>query len=246
LRDVDYLWPSADGTNGQILSTNANGVLSWATDGGGNGTPDLIYSLVGGTKYFTASSTATDNLAWRFGNGFVSAASSTINSSLNVQTINASSTATSTFGGVLAIDAQNTPILNTTLLQLSSDTNFASSPLSIDWFNENESEIMFRMSVEPGSGYDAPLFRILSGDGAGVLTSDFVIDSLGNVGLGLVAPAEQLDIVGAMHLTPQASPPGTANSGDIYVDSTASPDELCFYDGAAWQGISSGTDGNCA
>lgn len=51
---------------------------------------------------------------------------------------------------------------------------------------------------------------------------------------------------GSMKLVPVASPPGTPTSGDIYVDSTADPDELCFYDGAAWQGISSGTDANCA
>ena len=48
-----------------------------------------------------------------------------------------------------------------------------------------------------------------------------------------------------MKLTPQASAPGSPASGHIYVDSTATPDELCFYDGAGWQGISSGTDGNC-
>ena len=68
----------------------------------------------------------------------------------------------------------------------------------------------------------------------------------GNVGIGTTSPGERLDINGAMHLMPQASPPATANSGDLYVDSTPSPDELCFYDGASWQGISSGTDANCA
>ena len=68
----------------------------------------------------------------------------------------------------------------------------------------------------------------------------------GNVGIGTTTPGEKLDINGAMHLTPQASPPTTANSGDLYVDSTPSPDELCVYDGSAWQGILSGTDANCA
>ena len=48
------------------------------------------------------------------------------------------------------------------------------------------------------------------------------------------------------NLAPRASPPGSPVSGDLYVDSSPSPDELCFYDGAAWQGISSGTDANCA
>jgi len=29
--------PAADGTTGQVLSTNGSGVLSWATSGGGGG-----------------------------------------------------------------------------------------------------------------------------------------------------------------------------------------------------------------
>ena len=32
---VTYVWPTADGTSGQVLSTNASGGLSWATGGGG-------------------------------------------------------------------------------------------------------------------------------------------------------------------------------------------------------------------
>ena len=32
---VGYTWPAADGSCGQVLSTNSSGVLSWATAGGG-------------------------------------------------------------------------------------------------------------------------------------------------------------------------------------------------------------------
>ena len=32
---VTYTWPAADGSNGQVLSTNGSGVLSWADSGGG-------------------------------------------------------------------------------------------------------------------------------------------------------------------------------------------------------------------
>lgn len=67
----------------------------------------------------------------------------------------------------------------------------------------------------------------------------------------LVEKSDGTDILtvantGSMRLVPVASPPGTPAAGDIYVDSTPDPDELCFYDGTGWQGISSGTDGNCA
>lgn len=73
----------------------------------------------------------------------------------------------------------------------------------------------------------------------------FVDASVNAVGFATAAPVRPVDITGAMRLRPQGSPPGSASSGDIYVDSTPNPDELCFYDGAAWQGISSGTDANC-
>lgn len=41
---ANKIWtlPSADGTNGQVLSTNGSGTLSWATAGGGSGTVTSI------------------------------------------------------------------------------------------------------------------------------------------------------------------------------------------------------------
>ena len=33
---VNYTWPPADGSNGEMLSTNSSGVLSWAAAGGGS------------------------------------------------------------------------------------------------------------------------------------------------------------------------------------------------------------------
>lgn len=47
------------------------------------GNPNLIYSLIGATKYYTASSTATNNLTYSFKNGIITNASSTI-TTLNV------------------------------------------------------------------------------------------------------------------------------------------------------------------
>jgi hypothetical protein len=60
------------------------------------------------------------------------------------------------------------------------------------------------------------------------------------------ASANKVNMGVVLNLAPTASAPGSPVSGDVYVDSTASPDELCFYDGSAWQGLSSGTDANCA
>jgi hypothetical protein len=50
----------------------------------------------------------------------------------------------------------------------------------------------------------------------------------------------------SLTLTPQASAPGSPVSGMMYMDSTPTPDELCVYDGAGWQALITGTDGNCA
>lgn len=67
-----------------------------------------------------------------------------------------------------------------------------------------------------------------------------------NVGIGTTSPLRPLHISNVMRLQPRSAVPTTPSSGDIYVDSTPAADELCFYDGVGWQGISSGTDTNCA
>ena len=57
---------------------------------------------------------------------------------------------------------------------------------------------------------------------------------------------DTISISGALKLTPSQNPPGTPSAGWIYVDTAGgSADELCFYDGSAWQALS-GTDSNCA
>lgn len=44
---ITYTLPAADGTNGQVLTTNGSGTLSWATGGGGSGTGWLITGNTG-------------------------------------------------------------------------------------------------------------------------------------------------------------------------------------------------------
>lgn len=51
---------------------------------------------------------------------------------------------------------------------------------------------------------------------------------------------------GQLIVTPLATAPSAPVAGTIYIDSTPASDELCVWDGAAWQGLTSGTDGNCA
>jgi len=66
---------SVDTSGNLIFSGTCTGCSSVAN-------PDLIQQTLGGTVYFSAST--TDSLAWIFSNGFVSAASSTINSELTI------------------------------------------------------------------------------------------------------------------------------------------------------------------
>jgi len=75
----------ADLNSCDVVATDANGGFVCSVDdvGGGSSNPNLVYQSFSGTKYFTASSTA-DNLAFRFDDGFVSSASSSIAGNLYV------------------------------------------------------------------------------------------------------------------------------------------------------------------
>lgn len=70
----------------------------------GASVPNVTYTTIGGTRFYTASSTATDNLAWLFGSGFTTQSSTTVGY-LNAVGI----TSTSTFSNAVNIVAgQNT------------------------------------------------------------------------------------------------------------------------------------------
>ena len=94
--DFTLITGTTCGGTDKVSAITAGGAITCAADEtgeAGSNVDNLIYSLVGGTKYYTASSTATDNLSFRFNNGFVSNASSTVASQLNVSgVLNASST----------------------------------------------------------------------------------------------------------------------------------------------------------
>ena len=56
-------WPSADGTNNQVLTTNGSGVLSWATaasGGGGGGGASAVASAAFTTQDFTGNGVQTN------------------------------------------------------------------------------------------------------------------------------------------------------------------------------------------
>ena len=98
--------------------------------------------------------------------------------------------------GVLTINRESIPTGINTFLNLTSNTSFSGGAMSIDWFNRNENEIIARISVEPGSGYDNPLMRFLTSNGLGSLSTAMVIDKSQNVGIGTISPTYPLTVVG--------------------------------------------------
>jgi hypothetical protein len=66
--NVTWTLPSADGTNGQVLSTNGSGTLSWATGGGGGsvtiGTSAADVLSIDGGGQITADDAAADKIVF--------------------------------------------------------------------------------------------------------------------------------------------------------------------------------------
>ncbi len=96
--------------NCDTIDTDSTGQFVCGTDGTGAGDPNLIQQTLGGTAYFSAST--TDALAFAFLDGFVSQASSTVSGVLNLDgALSASSTAV--FGDSVQIDNLTSAILLT-------------------------------------------------------------------------------------------------------------------------------------
>ncbi len=52
---ITYGWPSADGANGQVLTTDGSGSLSWTTSSGGSGS--LNYGIAGSIPFYSSAGT---------------------------------------------------------------------------------------------------------------------------------------------------------------------------------------------
>ena len=87
------------------IDTTSSGDLICGSDasGGGSGVPNLVLTVSGGTTYFQASTTGN---AWLFPDGFISAASSTINSTFNLPTLSDGSLVV--YGGTVLSNASTT------------------------------------------------------------------------------------------------------------------------------------------
>ncbi|MFZ1703796.1 MAG: proprotein convertase P-domain-containing protein [Saprospiraceae bacterium] len=80
--DIELTLPSNAGTNGQVLSTNGSGVLSWATSGGGSGN-GLVHPTTGstfesGTNYTSMSGNNNTAIGVNAGDIITSGADNTL------------------------------------------------------------------------------------------------------------------------------------------------------------------------
>jgi hypothetical protein len=107
--DYTLTLPVDDGASGELLSTDGNGVLSWATAGGGNGTVTSINATASGglktaggsaittsgtlgldvnslsSDTYTSSSSSSDSSGWDEGNEIVVAAASDSNNTKKIK-----------------------------------------------------------------------------------------------------------------------------------------------------------------
>ncbi|MBU6415104.1 hypothetical protein KGQ34_02595, partial [Patescibacteria group bacterium] len=180
------------GTNGisnvatsSVTCTGSASCTAFTVVGSGGATitsnPNLIYAAIGATKYYTASSTATDNLSYSFKNGFTSNASSSIAGQFTVAGGNAAIGTTTAPYPLLTLFKAGSSAANSPQLVLSGSSTVASLPNSLN---------NWAIGTDLG---DQGKFKIASSSAIG--TNDrFVIDGAGNVGIGTTNPIGLLNV----------------------------------------------------
>jgi hypothetical protein len=179
-----YTLPSADGTNGQQLTTNGSGVLSWVAAGGSttnviSSSGNVVTSTVNG---ITGTTTAVNSVA------------------------NASSTniLTTTVNGVAAtgVNIINSNALNLSSGNLTSTVNgVASSSVSLSSLDSS----IYKMD---GTLWGARAVTMGANNLTfGATTGNLIFNpsSTGKVGIGTTSPASTLDVKGTLHLSGSTS-----------------------------------------
>ncbi|MEK6877823.1 MAG: hypothetical protein AABZ49_04320, partial [Thermoproteota archaeon] len=174
----------------QALETDANGAIICGTDAGGGGDPNLIYRTLGTTKFYTASSSSGDNLAFHFNNGFVSSASSTIAGSFAI--------GTSTLWGTFAIeqptgDGRLKPIFLVGDTGTSSPFIFVTQKGSIQFGSSTPNTLLNKLgdvvigtsTLDAASTHDHSDLFVMGGVGIGnATTTDGILETSGLSYLG--------------------------------------------------------------
>jgi trimeric autotransporter adhesin len=218
-----YTLPAADGTSGQVLSTNGSGILSWATASSGSTTHTLSSS----------SNTITSTV-----NG-VTGTASAVNTVANTSSTN---TLTTTVNGVAATGVN---IINSNTLSLSSGNltstvnGVASSPVSLSSLDSS----IYKMDGTLWGARNVTMGANNLTFGATTGNLIFNPSSTGKVGIGTTSPASSLDVKGTLHLSGSTSgyvgfAPAAAAGSTTYT--------LPIADGASGQMLSTNGSGTLA
>ncbi|HVK60600.1 MAG TPA: hypothetical protein VM432_03575 [Bdellovibrionales bacterium] len=265
--DYTLIWPFDDGANGQVLSTDGSGNLSWATaaTAGGDfmkdgsvamtGEIELPVGSVGAPSLGFTGDTATG--IYRFTAGVVGFSSNGI-SSMTVGGANGVEV-----NSILQVNGQvSSASSNATIYAATSSAdvtpNLSSKAGTIQVYNPSSAGngkgafYLSRVINSSSLGQNA-YFGAVSVTGAANYTPHIVIgqqtgassyaermriDNAGNVGIGTTTPSRLLHIAGPVRVTASAAPT-SPGAGDIYVDSTDG-NKLKWHNGTAWQTVGTG------
>ncbi len=246
LGGIAYAWPSADGSNGQVLTTDGLGQLSWSTASGGGGL------LSGGTRGYVATwaSSTGVTIGTLLDNGTVSGVNATSSSyTFNIQGssgISPLSIASSTGTSLLVVTQSGNVGIGTTSpiakLDVYGNLNVATSSTSVLFANTGTSKV--------GIGTSTP------GDTLHIVTTSafggFTLQSTNDVGLTIKSQAgngaELKFSTQGLHLFARANSSNLfiGNSGGVVEmiginGSVSSPNSVVIGRQGAAQSIGNGT-----
>jgi hypothetical protein len=212
-----YVFPTTDGTNGQVLTTNGSGSLSWATVSAGataSGTTNYIAK-------FTGASTLGNSLLYDDGSNVGIGTTSPLgrldvvgaNTYEPIRAItnsasNLESGANATVG--LSVNNSNTTAGNGIAI------SFATATTNSNLYGVGA--VGFNSLTHTTLGVPQGNFQVITRDAGGGLTPKLTINTSGNIGFGTTSPDKRLTIAAngpSPGITIYKSPDGTLNSAQL-------------------------------
>lgn len=219
---VNYLWPSTDGTNGQFLSTDGSGSLSWTTpspaSGGGWTDDGSVVRLTGSDDQISIGTNNPISPAVLSVTATSSAASAMVLKAAASPGVDIFSIRNSSGANLFSLTSTSSLVLSEGLLHLATTTGTSTIANNLNLAGTLQvgssvylttSKLNFTsastigtdagaLTVNPAAGSDF----IISLSGAGDLvvnTNDFFVDtSTGNIGIATTTPANTLSIDGSL------------------------------------------------
>ncbi len=217
-----YNFPTTDGTNGQVLTTNGSGTLSWATSSGGvsgSGTTNYV------TKFTGTSAVGNSQI---FDNG------------TNVGIGTASPSAKL---HVVADSALTNPESDIGVYSLFLNSNATTNAGSAIGLGANGTAGAIIVGQRVGANNES-VMKLQTRDSAGTAATRVTISSGGNVGIGTTSPSYRLDVAGTIKSAGTGY--NTATSPSIYLTNTTATTGRTFIINSANNGAFQVADANAS